>query len=164
MPDESTPTKLTWSSPKLRLKVFFSAFLIAFLCYGFFTWVLWPVKVLGDSMLPNYHNGERHFINKLAYRTAGPQRGEVIGLYAPNGDVYIKRVLGLPGESVTFTNGGVAINGRMLAEPYVDTTIPDGRGQDGKLGPEEYFVIGDNRATSVLGAVPARDIIGKVVF
>jgi signal peptidase I len=164
MPDEPTPTKLTWTSPHVRLKVLVSAFLIAFVCYGFFTWVLWPVKVLGDSMLPNYQNGERHFINKLAYRAAKPQRGDVVALYAQNGDVYIKRILGLPGETISFPDGGVAIDGRPLDEPYVNTKIPDKRGEEGKLGPQDYFVIGDNRATSVLGRVPERDIIGKVVF
>ena len=96
------------------MKVLFGAFLLAFLCYGFFTWVLWPVKVMGDSMLPNFHDGERWFINKLAYRSSRPERGDVVALYAPNGDVYIKRVLGLPGEIITFPDGGVAIYGRKL--------------------------------------------------
>jgi signal peptidase I len=164
MPDDPTPTKLTWTSPKVRLRVLFSAFLIAFVCYGFFTWVLWPVQVLGDSMLPNYHSGERHFINKLAYRTAKPQRGDVVALYAPNGDVYLKRVLGLPGETVTFTNGSLAIDGQELKEPYVDTKIVPREDEEGKLGPDDYYVIGDNRATSVRGKVSKQHIIGKVVF
>lgn len=164
MPDEPTKTKLTWTSPKVRLRVLFISFLIAFACYGFFTWVLWPVQVLGDSMLPNYHSGERHFINKLAYRAANPQRGDVVALYAPNGEVYLKRVLGLPGETVTFTNGGIAINGQELKEPYVDTKVRAGKGEEGKLGADDYYVIGDNRATSVRGKVPRQDIIGKVMF
>lgn len=163
MLDQSTTPKLTWRSRQVRMKVLFGAFLVAFLCYGFFTWVLWPVKVMGDSMLPNFHDGERWFINKLAYRSSRPERGDVVALYAPNGEVYIKRVLGLPGEIITFPEGGVAINGRKLVEPYVDTVIPDGRGRAGMLGPDEYFVIGDNRATTVLGPVPFKDIIGKVL-
>ena len=167
MPDAPLPTKLTWTSPILRMKVLFLAFLVAFGCYGFFTWVLWPVKVWGDSMLPNFHHGERHFVNKLAYRSTPPQRGDVIALHAPGGDVYLKRVIGLPGETVTFTNGGIAIEGRLLDEPYVDTKITS-REEDlpklGKLGPDDFYVIGDNRATSVRGQVPKRDIIGKVTF
>jgi signal peptidase I len=167
MPDAPPPTKLTWTSPILRMKVLFIAFLTAFGCYAFFTWVLWPVKVWGDSMLPNFHHGERHFVNKLAYRAAPPQRGDVIALHAPGGEVYLKRVIGLPGETVTFTNGGIAIGGRLLEEPYVDTKIiprPDDWPKLGKLGPEDFYVIGDNRATSVRGQVPKRDIIGKVAF
>jgi signal peptidase I len=164
MPDEPTTEKLTWTSPRVRLKVLFSAFLIAFFCYGFFTWVLWPVKVLGDSMMPNFQNGERHFINKLAYRTSGPQRGDVVALYAPNGDIYLKRIVGLPGETISFPEGGIAINGKLLDEPYVNSKIPAGRAKAGRLGANEYYAVGDNRATTVLGPVPARDIIGKVVF
>jgi signal peptidase I len=167
MSHEQDGTQLTWSSPRLRMRVLFTAFLIAFLCYGFFSWVLWPVKVMGDSMTPNYHNGERHFINKLAYRTARPRRGDVIGLYAGNGDIYIKRILGLPGETIVLTNGGILVNGKTLQEPYVNTRIPKRREEDalqGTLGPDQYFVIGDNRATTVFGFVPEKDIIGKVVF
>lgn len=167
MPDAPTPTKLTWTSPILRMKVLFVAFLVAFVCYGFFTWVLWPVQVLGDSMLPNYHSGERHFVNKLAYRAGPPQRGDVIALHAPGGEVYLKRVVGLPGETVTFTNGGIAIGGRMLEEPYVDTKIiprEDDKSKLGKLSRDDFYVIGDNRATSVRGQVSKAQIIGKVAF
>jgi signal peptidase I len=163
MPDDAPP-KLTWTSPTVRLRVLFSAFLIAFFCYGFFTWVLWPVKVLGDSMMPNYHNGERYFINKLAYRVAKPQRGDVVAVYGSSGDVLLKRIVGLPGEIITFPDGDIAINGRKLVEPYVETKVPPRRRPEGKLGPQEYFVIGDNRATTVLAPVPEKDIIGKVLF
>ena len=167
MPDQTPPAKLTWRSPVLRLKVLFVAFLGAFGCYVFFTWVLWPVKVAGDSMLPNYHNGERRFVNKLAYRSTPPQRGDVIALHAPGGDVYLKRVVGLPGEFVTFTNGGIAIGGQELEELYVNTKITPREDDTPKLGlldAENFYVIGDNRATSVRGQVPRKDIIGTVVF
>src|ERR1041385_5506617 len=106
----SETEKLTWRTPLIRLKVLLTALLIAFLCYGFFTWVLWPVKVAGQSMMPNYRDGSRHFINKLAYVSAAPQRGDVIGLHRPNGDIYIKRVIGLPGEHLEFASGGIAVN------------------------------------------------------
>jgi signal peptidase I len=172
MPDESSPaapTKLTWTSPVLRMRVLGVAFLLAALCYAFFTWVLWPVKVLGDSMLPTFRNGERRFINKLAYWNAAPLRGDVIALYAPNGDIYIKRVVGLPGETITFTNGALAINGHVLTEPYVDSKVvpregEEGRREQGLLDRESYFVIGDNRATSVRGKVTRQAIIGKLAF
>lgn len=164
MSDATASEKLTWRSRRLRARVLFSAFLVAFACYAFFTWIMWPVKILGDSMLPNFRDGERHFINKLAYRSTDPQRGDVVGLYAPNGDVYIKRVTALPGETITFTNGGIAIDGQFLNEPYAVTRIPLRSTQEGKIPPGHFFVIGDNRATSVFGAVPKEDIIGKVVF
>jgi signal peptidase I len=156
---------LTWSTPLVRLKVLISALLIAFVCYGFFTWILWPVKVAGQSMMPNYQDGSRHFINKLAYVSAPPQRGDVVGVRTPDGDVYIKRIVGLPGEKVHFDQGRIEINGKPLNEPYVDTRIPR-RFEDpsAHLGTDEYFVIGDNRATSIYRPVHRRDVIGKVVY
>lgn len=164
MSDTSSPEKLGWSSPRLRLKVLGTSLLLAFLCYGFFTWALWPVKVTGDSMMPNYHNGSRHFINKLAYWSGRPRRGDVIGLRAGDNDVYIKRVVGLPGERVSFRDGRVLINDQVLQEPYIDSKIPWTELPAVTLAPDEYYVIGDNRATSVLGPVSFDRVIGQVVF
>ena len=142
-----------------------TAFLGAFAIYCFFTWVLWPVKVSGESMLPNYQDGSRHFINKLAYWSAEPQRGDVVGLRAPNGEIYLKRIIGLPGERLTFEGGRIQINGDPLEEPYIENRIPPKLTPPRlKLGPDEYWVIGDNRATSVRGPVPREVIIGKLAF
>ena len=145
----------------------FTALLIAFVIYGLLQWVLWPVQILGDSMLPNYHAGERHFINKLAYLTDKPQRGDVVGVRVSHEDTYIKRVIGLPGEEISFTNGVVFINGVLLSERYVETRVPEDFGMEGNaipLGPDTYYVMGDNRAVSVLGKVRIDKIIGKVAF
>src|ERR1051325_189423 len=133
---EDTPEspRLTWSSPRLRLRVLFAALALAFVCYAFFTWVLWPVKVVGDSMLPNYHTGDRYFLNKLAYVSQNPKRGDVIGLRTFTGEVYIKRIVGLPGETIDFTNGCVLINHQRLIEPYVNTVVPWTNAPTGRLG------------------------------
>lgn len=163
MNDAAPEPKLTWKSPRLRAKVLLTALLLAFVTYGFFTWVLWPVKVSGESMMPNYRDGSRHFINKLAYRSAKPQRGDVVGLRASNGDIYIKRVIGLPGESLTFEDGTVQINGQPLQEPYIERRISSDI-DPVTLGTNEYWVIGDNRPTSVRLPVSADQIVGKVVF
>ena len=164
MKDESSAAKLTWRSPILRFKVLFTAMLLAFVCYGLFTWVLWPVKILGDSMLPNYHEGERHFINKFAYRSDPPRRGDVVGVRVANGDVYIKRIVALPGERFEYTtNFVVTINGEPLRESYTKTTVP-WKVAPAALGPDEYYVMGDNRSVSVLGPIDRKLIIGKVVF
>ena len=133
--------------------------------YGFFTWILWPVKVAGESMMPNYRNGSRHFINKLAYWSAEPQRGDVVGLLAPNGDIYLKRIIGLPGERMTFDESGIQINGRILLEPYIDRKIPTNQMPASiTLSTNEYWVIGDNRATSVRGPISRQHVIGKLAF
>ena len=155
--------KLGWRSRRLRLKVLGTALSLAFLCYAFFTWVLWPVKVTGDSMLPNFMNGSRHFIFKLSYWSGQPRRGDVIGMYFTNGDVYIKRVIGLPGEEISFVDGGVAINGKPLREPYLRSKVP-WELNSVTMGAGDYFVMGDNRATSWLGLVSLERIIGKVVY
>ena len=147
----------------MRFQVLFTALLLAFVCYGIFTWVLWPVKVVGESMLPNYHEGERHFINKLAYRSDKPRRGDVIGLRVANGDVYIKRIIALPGERFSYENGAVSINGEPLREPYTKTEVP-WMVAPAALGPDEYYVMGDNRRVSVLGPIDFKIILGKVVF
>ena len=163
--DSAPAPKLTWKSPYVRYKVLLTALAGAFAIYGFFTWILWPVKVAGESMMPNYRNGSRHFINKLAYWSAQPQRGDVVGLLAPNGDIYLKRVIGLPGEHLTFDDKGIYINGRVLLEPYIDQNIPTNQMPASiTLSRNEYWVIGDNRATSVRGPISRDHIIGKLAF
>jgi len=157
--------KVTWRTPLVRLKVLISALLIAFVCYGFFTWILWPVKVAGQSMMPNYHDGSRHFINKLAYASSLPQRGDVVGVRTDDGEVYIKRIVGLPGEKLHVERGEILIDDKRLDEPYIDSRIPLRAGVPfTELGRDEYFVIGDNRATSIHRRVRRSDIIGKVVY
>jgi signal peptidase I len=105
--------------------------------------------VEGQSMAPNFLDRQHVLVNKLAYRRSGPQRGDVVVFHtgARTGKDFIKRVIGLPGETVSMSAGRVFIDGRLLAEPWEplfdDTelgayTVPAGR----------YFVLGDNRANS----------------
>jgi signal peptidase I len=163
MNGESKPLRTCRNLP-VRRGFLMLALLFTFLCYGFFTWVIWPVQVAGESMMPNYRNGARYFINKFAYGSAPPQRGDVVGLRAPNGEIYLKRVIGLPGEHIQFVNGGIAIDGERLKEPYVHTDIPADLRESFHLKADEYFVIGDNRAISIFRPVPREAIIGKVVY
>ena len=137
-----------------------------FLCLLFFAvtrWVLWPVKVSGDSMVPNYRDGQPNYINKLAYLSRGPQRGDVVGVRVRPGEYYLKRIVGLPGEKVEFHRGTVVVNGRALAEPYIEHpllwALPSVQ-----LGPDDYFIMGDNRPSSMLGQVSKNAIVGKAVF
>jgi signal peptidase I len=121
------------------------------------------VKVLGDSMRPTYYNGTRHYVNKLAYWSEKPSRGDVVTVRIRDGEVFIKRIVGLPGERVEVKDGRIAINGHLLHERYTGTVIP-WKMEPVQLGSNDYFVIGDNRAESLHGAVPADRIIGKVIF
>ena len=130
-------------------------------------------RVEGESMLPNLHDGEYILVNKIDYLFHGPQRGDVVVLKAvpagePNKD-FIKRVIGLPGETVAVKNDSVYINGKRLIEPYQhyphDYTFGPARVPQG-----EYFVLGDHRNDSYDSHrwsppwLPRSDIIGKALI
>lgn len=135
--------------------------LLSFLAFRF--WLI-PIRVTGNSMLPSYKNGAINFINKLAYRRQHPQRGDVVGVKMSEQQLMLlKRVLGLPGETVAVANGKVYINGRILDEKYTQGE-PPWRVTEFTLQPYEYFVIGDNRTISELHRKDENDIIGKVLF
>ena len=123
-------------------------------------------RVEGQSMEPNLHNNERLIIEKISYRFVEPKRGDVIVLRRPgrSTEPLIKRVVGLPGETVETRNGRVYINGKVLDEPYLNQqTWGD---MPPRLVPEEHvFVLGDNRRASndsrAFGTVAYDDIVGR---
>ena len=130
-----------------------------------------PVKVEGTSMAPLISDQERIFINKFVYRFEPIGRGDVVVFWYPldRSKSFIKRVIGLPGETVEIRRGRVFVDNRHLAEPYVPPQYAD----LGNYGPfqvpnGEYFVMGDHRASSndsrIFGPVPDRFIYGKAVF
>ena len=130
-----------------------------------------PVKVEGTSMTPLLADQERIFINKFVYHYQNIQRGDVVVFWYPmdSSKSFIKRVVGLPGETVSIEQGHVYINGVQLDEPYVPAVFADA----GYYGPVKvqdghYFLMGDHRSSSndsrVFGPVHARHIYGKAVF
>ncbi len=133
-----------------------------------FKWLLIPIRTEGSSMLPTFTPDQLRLVNRLAYQWAIPVRGDVIAIQMAGPHVvYVKRVIGLPGERVSVREGAVIINGAALAEPYVKHRSPWDV-PEVMLGPAEYFVIGDNRGMSVgehdFGRVELPRILGKVVF
>ena len=131
--------------------------------------------VVGNSMEPVLKNNGEVFLDRMIYVISGPKRGDVIAFLPKGNDkthYYIKRVIGLPGETVQIKNGRVYIDGTILSEDYGIAPIKDaGLAQNEfLLGPEEYFVLGDNRNSSEdsrsgnIGAVEKKDIYGKVWF
>lgn len=155
--------------------VVLSIFLILYL------FIMQPHQVNGLSMYPNFDNGEYLLTDKISYKTGTPQRGDVVVFHAPEtaqcpqgtGCDFIKRVIAVPGETVEVKNNGYYINGEKLVEPYIpeeNYTRPGAytQGRVITLGPNEYFVSGDNRPHSsdsrAWGPITPKEIVGKAFF
>lgn len=135
--------------------------------------ILQPHKIKGDSMQPNFPDGEYLLTDKVTYRLEEPKRGDVIVFKAPagNGDEFIKRIIGLPGETISITNGKVSVNGEILNESYLSDKLYTSSGSflsEGKevtVPSESYLVFGDNRPRSsdsrVFGFITKKDITGR---
>lgn len=130
-----------------------------------------PVRVEGTSMLPMLEDQDRLFINKFAYQFEKIDRDDVVVFYYPRDTQksYIKRVIGLPGDTIRIVDGEVFVNGKAIAEPYVPKRYQDVRSMDEFKVPEgEYFVMGDHRSISSdsrdFGPVARNLIYGKAAF
>jgi signal peptidase I len=125
------------------------------------------IRVDGFSMEPTLETGEFVVVNKLAYRLGEPARGDIVVFrypYDPQQE-YIKRIIGLPGDTIEIGNGVVSVNGQAIEEPYIaaapayqaNLTVPEG----------SVFVLGDNRNNSSdshnWGAVPLEYLVGKAL-
>jgi signal peptidase I len=135
------------------------------------TLVVQVYKVEGESMLPNFHTGEMVLVNKFIYKVRAPHPGEVVVLDDPLNPQrqLIKRVIALPGETVTIQADRVYINGRPLAEDYINKDLLKGE----TLGPvtvpaAHVFVMGDNRGNSSdsrrIGPIPVTKLEGKAIL
>ncbi len=139
-------------------------------CFLLRAFVVLPIRVSGPSMLPTYSAGRVNFINRLAYLGHEPRRGDVVAIrLAGESVMFMKRVIGLPGETVTFANGRLLINGRFLEEPYLKFSSNwDFVPEHSQLSDDEYYVVGDNRtmphADHTQGAAKRERIVGKVLL
>jgi len=186
------------SSPGRKDGSFFGSLLryalFMLLVLGLVRTFLLPYQVDGRSMDPNLENKERIFVNRFAYQSIDwgnirtvipggepaavfedvlPDRGDIVVLNPPVDDAtdpYIKRVIALPGETVSFADGYVYIDGIKLDEPYIDGAITECGGfcHEGTVPEGSVFVLGDNRGHSSdsrsFGPVPMDHIIGKAWF
>ncbi|MEO8647860.1 MAG: signal peptidase I [Acidobacteriota bacterium] len=150
--------------------------IVVFILIGVFA--VQPVIVEGTSMLPQLHDGERLLVNKLVYYKFDSvswghlERGDIVVFWYPKepDKSYVKRVIGLPGETIEVKNGIVLIDGRELHEDYLDhdynQTLPSFSPK--KVEEHHYFVMGDNRDNSsdsrYWGQVPEKYIYGKAFF
>jgi len=159
-----------WYEIKITIDV---VFIIALIVRAF---IFQPFFISGSSMEPDFQDGNLIIVEKVSYYFRQPKRGEVIVFHPPEepGKIYIKRIIGLPGETVEIKNGQVTIidkTGRAmpLYEPYTNQ-IPTLGYQSVKLGPYEYYVLGDNREPNMsrdsreIGPIPSINIIGRAWF
>jgi signal peptidase I len=142
--------------------------IIVFAAYVVFGYVLIPVRGSGQSMTPTLADGELTFVNTLAYIRRPPARGDIVALRLAGARiVYIKRIIGMPGERVAIENGTLFINGSALDEPYVkyrgSWNVPEVT-----LGTDRYLFIGDNRAMSIrqhdFGTARLERVVGRIVW
>ena len=153
-------------------------FQIALVCFAAFVLVWYfgqRVSVIGDSMNPGLKNGDITLVNRLVYDVRKPRRGDIIA-FKPNGNesshYYMKRVIGLPGETIECKEGIIFIDGEMLEEDYKTTAIEElGLLEEPiTLKSDEFFVLGDDRQSSEdsrmanRGNVKRSEIAGKVWF
>jgi len=152
-----------------------SIFLVVYLFF------MQPHQVNGQSMVPNFHSGDYVLTDKISYKLGEPQRGDIIVFHAPpaancakgTGCDFIKRILGLPGETIEVKDETIYVDGQPLAEPYLPAdleTLPGLYTQNGAitLEADEYFAVGDNRPHSSdsrsWGPVKENEIVGKAFF
>jgi signal peptidase I len=155
-------------------------------------WVVNPYRIPSSSMEPTLHCAEpgpgcearfsdRVLANRFIYHFRDPHRGEIVVFKTPpkaercengaGGETFVKRIIGLPGDRITERSGTIFVNGQKLDEPYIQPQERDQRSgkwppNGAPLGPDEYFMMGDNRASSCdsrdWGAVPRANLIGPV--
>jgi signal peptidase I len=135
-----------------------------------------PFVVSGSSMVPNFHNREYLVVDKISYRFHEPERGDVIIFRYPKdtSQYFIKRIIGLPGETIKIRDGIVRIASSststtdyVLNEPYIAVKHRSDENFDMTLRTGEYFMMGDNRTQSsdsrTWGAMPRANIIGRAL-
>ncbi len=144
---------------------------VVLITYLVITFVGQRTQVSGDSMYPALHDGDNLIVDKLSYNFVDPERYDIIVFpyQYEEGKYYIKRIIGLPGETVQIVDGEVYIDGELLGETYGAEVMNSAGIADEPivLGDDEYFVLGDNRNNSSdsrdpsVGVLKGEDLVGK---
>jgi signal peptidase I len=156
-------------NPKRTLARACVLIVVALILFVVFKFVLQPVQVEGISMLPTYKDHALHLAYRLAYTWHEPRRGDVVVIRTLAGEhvTYMKRIIGLPGETVAFHRGRLYINGQPVDEPYVK--LPCNWEHDPQpVGADRYYVVGDNRdmpwGDHEKGRPTRNLILGKIIL
>jgi signal peptidase I len=163
-------TIVWWRAPLQAIQALFETVIPALLiAIAINLFLAQATQVQGQSMEPNLHTAQRLVVEKVTYRFHGPRRGDIVVIDIPDAgpELLIKRVIGLPGETIASQGGQVTVNGEPIEEPYVYN--PGGRDiPEQVVPPLHVFVMGDNRRFSNdsrnFGPVPIDDVIGRAWF
>jgi len=175
--------------PKFTLVRIVVLVVVAFTVFGF---ILLPVRIAGPSMLPTYRTGGVNMVNRFAYLRQEPRRGDVVTIRISGSEysarelfddlrhvrvefrrlfrpslMYMKRVVGLPGETIEFSGGRLLVDGQPVDEPYLKFSCHWERPPQ-KLGADQFFVVGDNRSMRMedhyFGVAERARIVGRVML
>jgi signal peptidase I len=134
--------------------------------------VVTAVIIQGRSMQPTLKDGERYYLNRWRYLVAAPKRGDLVVLKDPgHNDFAVKRIVAGPNDWVNMRDNGIYLNGKRLSEPYLPegtrTAVPDRQEKWILLGPNQYYVLGDNRANSedsrYYGVIARKNLLGVLI-
>lgn len=173
-PDTQKPGSGEYAAPSGRRGNVFDLLLVMFLVCVLMFGVVRPFvaevfRIPSDSMSPTLQVGDSVLAFKLAYRLESPAQGDLVLFEGSDGEVAIKRVVGLPGDEIYVYDGVLRVNGEPRRESYVDYNLTDST----FFGPERVpaghvFVMGDNRSNSLdsrsLGPVSEEDLLGRVLL
>lgn len=167
--DKEDTKKRSTASEVVSMLIYIAVVLV--LTYLIITFVGQRTQVIGDSMYPTLHNDDNLIVDKISYRFSEPERYDIIVFpyQYEEKTYYIKRIIGLPGETVQVLDGYVFVNGEQLDENYGREVMETAglAADEIKLGDHEYFVLGDNRNESAdsrmpdVGTIRREDIIGR---
>ncbi len=169
-PVPTTAWQRFWQSQGDNLRTLGIALVLAFLIRSF---IAEPRFIPSDSMLPTLRVGDRLVVEKLSYHLHAPQRGDIVVFQPPEilrqygygpDQAFIKRVIGLPGQTLAVHDGQVLVDGEPLQEPYI-AQAPAYELLPVQVPPDSLFVMGDNRNNSndshVWGFLPEANVIGR---
>ncbi len=156
---------------KIIIDISIFVLIVLVVTYLVFSYVTQRTQVKGSSMETTLYDGDNIMMDKLSYHLRDIERNEVICFTAPRAkETLIKRVIGLPGESVRISGGAIYINGEIIEDRIGGISFAGRAESEILLGRNEYFVLGDNRGDSIdsryeeIGNVNRRDILGRAFF